>query len=174
MKRTTALVTTLFLCALVPAFADYSVSERGEWPKNWPKALEPLRKQARTLVGPMVEQRHYAIPFTRQKAFEAAWPHLLKVKSKGAPIFLINGPDFFLGDKVKAGVIVHCPPLDPSGKDAPPPTPIPGVTEPRVRWMNANYLEVVVDDAVINWKHITLPKGVQVIDERDLNKEKQP
>ena len=49
---------------------------------------------------------HYTIPFTKREEFEAAWPHLLKVKPKGAPILLVRGPSFWLKD---AGVCVHCP-----------------------------------------------------------------
>ena len=53
---------------------------------------------------------HHAIAFTKRDEFESAWPHLLKVKSKGAPIVLRRGPSFWLGDKAAAGVCVHTPP----------------------------------------------------------------
>jgi hypothetical protein len=73
-------------------YALYEVSDHGTWPKSWPKELESLRNQARTLVGPEVAFEHYQIPFTNREQFESAWPHLLKVKSKGAPIILVRGP----------------------------------------------------------------------------------
>src|SRR5258707_2986918 len=97
MKRRTALLAAIAFCAAGSAYAIYEVNDRGTWPQSWPKELEPLRKQARTLVGPEVLNRHYQIPFTKRSEFEAAWPHLLKVKSKGAPIILVRGPktDFF-------------------------------------------------------------------------------
>src|SRR5438270_8081590 len=133
MQRTTAALAALFLCAVVPAYASYSVSERGDWPKSWPRTMEPLRKQARTLVGPMVENRHYAIRFAKREEFESAWPAILKLKTKGAPVFLVRGPNFFLGDKAKAGVVIHCPPAPVAGVRPAPGTPIPGVTNPRER-----------------------------------------
>jgi hypothetical protein len=120
MKRRIAFlaVTSLAaiaLCEVGPAYADYTVSFNGEWPKSWPKELEPLRKQARTLVGPRVEYRNYAIPFTKREEFESAWPHLLKVNSKGAALRLVRAPNFFLGEDAKAGIVVHCPPLGQEG-----------------------------------------------------------
>jgi len=175
MKTTTALLAALLLvCALGSAYALYTVSDRGDWPKNWPRELEPLRKQAKTFVGPTVPQRHYAIHFTRREEFESAWPHLLKVKSKGAPIFLVRGPNFFLSEHIKAGVIVHSPPPGQSRNPATPEAPIPGVTNPRVRWMNTTFLEVVVDDEIVTWKPTALPKSTTVIDERNQTGEKQP
>lgn len=171
MKTTTALLTAVLACALLPAYADYSVNDRGEWPRTWPKQLEPLRNQSRTLVGPMAPNRIYAIRFTRPEDFKAAWPYLLKVKSKGAPVFLVHGPNFYLGEHNKVGVVVHCPPLAQPGQPAPAEAPIPGVTSPRQRWMNANYLEVVVDDDIINAKQVAVPRGTPVIDERNQAKE---
>src|SRR5438128_2352472 len=114
MKKRLAFLAAMFLtaigfCAVGPAYALYTVSFTGDWPKTWPKELEPLRKQARTLVGPQVEYRHYAIPFTKREEFESAWPHLLKVNSKGAALRLVRGPNFFLGGHI-AGVVVHSPP----------------------------------------------------------------
>lgn len=113
MKRVTVCLTALALCALgSAAYAVYSVGHEGKWPTSWPKEMEPLRKQAITMVGPMTANRHYAIPFTEREAFEAAWPHILKVRTKGTPLFLVHGPNFFLGEHSKAGVVVHCPSED--------------------------------------------------------------
>ncbi len=166
MKRTTAFLAALALCALCPTvYALYSVADKGTWPESWPKELEPLRKQARTLVGPMVAQAHYEIPFTKREEFEAAWPHLLKVKSKGAPIILVRGPktDFF---EVKpAGVLIHSPPVA-TEKQVNPETPIPGVTNVRERWMNTTYIELVVDGDIVDLNRIPLPADTPIIDER--------
>jgi len=166
MHRTTFLVTALLVFVVGAAFAEYQVSDRGEWPKSWPKQLEPLRSQSRTLVGPMVEYRWFAIRVNKREEFEAAWPHILKVKTKGAPIFLVRAPNFFLGEQCKAGVVVHWPPLPQPGSPASPETPIAGVTNPAQRWMNATYIYLVVDDDVVSMKRLAIPKGTQVIDER--------
>jgi hypothetical protein len=94
------------------ARALYDVADEGLWPKTWPKELEPLRKQARTLSGPLAPfmYLHYEIPFGKREEFEAAWPHLLKVRTKGAPIFLLRSPHRWMGATLAAGVRVHSPP----------------------------------------------------------------
>jgi hypothetical protein len=167
MRSTITLLAAVVFCLCVggPAKADYSVSDAGAWPKSWPKELESLRKRARTFVGPMVESRHYLIPFTRREEFEAAWPHLLKVKSKGAPLILVRGPktDFF---EVKpAGVVIHSPP-EGTDKRANPEGPIPGQANPRTTWMNATYIELAVDGQIVDLNRIALPPDTPVIDER--------
>ena len=107
MNRSIALVAALTLGAASSVYALYSVANEGLWPKDWPQELEPLRKQSRTLVGPLVEYQHYAIPFTKREEFEAAWPHLLSVKTKGAPVVLRRGPSFWLDNEKDVGVCIH-------------------------------------------------------------------
>jgi hypothetical protein len=103
--------TAVSAFAVFPLHADYSVEERGAWPESWPKELEPLRKNARTFEDPRQPLLHYGIRFTTRDEFEAAWPSILKVKSKGAPIVLRRGPNFWLGG-ASHGVCVHTPPAD--------------------------------------------------------------
>jgi len=114
----------------------------------------------------MVAQQHFAIRFTDQAQFESAWTHLVKVKTKGAPVFLVRGPSFFLGEGVKSGVVVHSPPVGQSKNPNTPEAPIAGVTNPRMRWMNTTYLVVVVDGDVIDPDRIRMPANTPVIDER--------
>jgi hypothetical protein len=167
MKTRIPLLALAAACALCTAtHALYSLSYTGDWPKSWPHQLEPLRKQARTYVGPMVEQRLYAIRFSSREEFEAAWPQLLKVKTKGAPVFLLKGPSSFLGDDVKAGVIVLAPPVRRTGQPASPEGPIAGVEDPHVRWMNTTSIELVVDGEIIDPGRIRIPKDMPLIDER--------
>jgi len=166
MKRTTAVLAAIAFCAVCSAvYAAYDVADKGTWPESWPKELEPLRKQSRTSVGPMVLNRHYQIPFTKREEFEAAWPHLLKVKSKGAPIILVRGPktDFFA---IKpAGVLIHSPPAD-TDKRADPEEPLPGERPVRSRWMKTTFIELVVDGDVVDLNRIPLPADTPMIDER--------
>lgn len=167
MKTHPAVLSLAAACALgSAAHALYSVSAAGTWPKSWPRPLEPLRKQARTYVGPMVEQQHHAIRFTRRQDFEAAWPHLLKVKTRGAPVLLVR-ESFFMGKEGGAGVIVHAPPVGQHRNPATPEAPIPGVTNPRERWMNTTYLEVVVDGDIIDAGRLRIPENTPTLDERD-------
>ena len=146
MKRTTVMLAAIVFCVAGPVYALYLVNDRGDWPKSWPKELEPLRKQSRTLVGPEPLARHYAIRFTKRDEFESAWPHILDVNSKGAPLVLVRGPNFFLGNDRKAGVVIHCPPLGESDD--------PGK------------IELVVDGEIVDLNRIPLPADTPIIDER--------
>ena len=157
MKRTIAILAALTLCAASSVYALYSVSNTGDWPQTWPKDLEPLRKQSRTLCGPMIPSLHYAIPFTKREDFEAAWPHLLRVKTKGAPVVLRHGPSFWVKD---AGVCVHAPPANSTA----PEEPIEGGG--RSRWRNTTYIELIVDGNIVDLNRIPLPADTPIIDER--------
>jgi hypothetical protein len=165
MTRHITLVAALVLCVASSAYALYSVANEGLWPNSWPKELEPLRKQSRTLVGPLLEARHYAIPFTKREEFEAVWPHLLQAKTKGAPIMLVRGKNFFL-DQREAGVVVHSPPEGQNKNPATPEAPIPGDRSPRSKWMNTTYIELVVDGQIVDLNRIELPAETPIIDER--------
>jgi hypothetical protein len=68
------------------------------------------------------------------------------VKSKGAPVRLVRGPNFFLGEDRKAGVVIHCPPL---GQSDDPAT-----------------IELVVDGDIVDLNRIPLPADTPIIDER--------
>jgi hypothetical protein len=148
MKRTTAFLAIVLVCCTVSSvYGLFAVYDQGMWPKSWPKELEPLRKQSRTFEGPRLLTRVYLIPFTKREEFEAAWPHLLKVKSKGAPIILVRGPktDFFAVNP--AGVLIHSPPAD-TDKGA----------DSEVR--------LVVDGEIVDLNRIRLPVDTLIIDER--------
>ena len=127
MKKTTVLLAAMALCAVCSTvYAAYGVNNEGLWPKSWPKELEPLRKSSQTHVGGEIESRpgsNYVIPFTSQKDFEAAWPHILKVKSKGAPLVLARPHSWLSG--IDAGVTIRCPPAS-----ANPKASIPEPTSP--------------------------------------------
>jgi hypothetical protein len=140
-----------------PLSADYTVQTPGTWPKSWPKELEPLRKQSRTLEGPLILLLHHAIPFTEREDFEAAWPHILKVKSPGAPIVIRRGPSFWLGDAA-AGVCIHTPPTGQA--------PIADAKEVKGRWEKTIYIELIVDSKVVDLNRIPLPPDTPIVDER--------
>ena len=162
MKRTATLLAAC--CVVCSAHAEYSVSDTGAWPKSWPKELEPLRKQSRTLEGPRLPMLHYQIPFTSREEFEAAWPHLLKVKSKGAPIILVRGPktDFFA---IKpAGLLIHAPPAN-TDRQVNPEAPTSS-TSTDERWMWTTYFMLVVDGNIVVLNRIPLPADTPIIDER--------
>jgi hypothetical protein len=155
----------MLLLATTSSLALYEVNDSGTWPQTWPRELEPLRKQVRTLTGPTVLLRHYEIPFTKREEFEAAWPHLLKVKSAGAPIVLRRAPDDWMGFPIKASVRVHTPP-EGADKRANPERPLPGQSSVAGTWMWTSYIEPIVDGNVVDLNRIPLPADTPVVDQR--------
>lgn len=153
MNRTIALLAGIICCAVTSVHAEYGVTPQGTWPKSWPAELESLRKQASTFEGPTAPYQHYAIPFTKREEFEAAWPHILKVKSQGAGLRLVRAPNFFLGDRARAGVVVHCPPS-------------PGQTEKTANPNDQTYIELIVDGEIVDLNRIPLPPDTPITDER--------
>ena len=163
MDRRSALAAIAGGALVSVARADYTFVLRGEWPANWPKELEPLRTQSRTLMGPLAPNRHYGIHFTKREEFEAAWPHLLKVKSKGGGLHLMRGGNFFLGG-ANAGVVVHAPPSDADAaalfpKGRPPNTRLKGAIE-------LTEIELVVDGSIVDLNRIILPPDTMITDDR--------
>lgn len=166
MKRLLVAAVSL-LCLGSLAVADYGVIDQGAWPKSWPTELEPLRKQARTLTGPMVDNRHYAIGFSDREQFEAAWPHLLKVRSKGTTIRLTRaGKNFYLGDSEAAGVILHCPPKEDEQSQADHQDLNNNREGYKALHLKANYLEIVVDGNIVDLNRIGFPEETTIVDER--------
>jgi hypothetical protein len=165
MKKATAFLAAIAVCAVCStASALWLISDTGAWPESWPKALEPLREKSSTMTGSLADLVFHSIPFTNRDEFEAAWPHLLKVRTKGAPIFLVRGEQWHIG-KAKAGVLVHCPPggVDP----AEPQLPKPEFAGSREAWMyTTTFIELVVDGEIVDLNRIRLPAGTPIIDER--------
>ena len=106
-SRIWLLVSWIAILGLFSAHALYQVANKGMWPESWPKQLEPLRSQSRTLAHSQFVI--YEIPFSDRAAFEAAWPEILKVRSKGGTLTLRSGPDKRLGGVMKAGVRITAP-----------------------------------------------------------------
>ena len=157
MKRPIALLAAMILGAACCAYAEYGIEDRGTWPESWPRELEPLRKQSRTLDGPLPGMLHYQIPFAKREEFEAAWPHLLKVKSKGAPIILLRSPYTRLG-RIDAGVFIH--------------TPLAGEVDP-ADLQRCIYIELIVDGKIVDLNRIPLPADTPIIDQRFKDEKKR-
>jgi hypothetical protein len=93
-------------------FALVMTDDKGTWPVSWPKELEPLRARAKTVcVAHGIQENVYEIPFADRAEFEQAWPHLLKLKSKGAPIILERSPSTYSvsGSMLTTGVRILWP-----------------------------------------------------------------
>lgn len=162
MERITA-AAIIVLSALTPASAEWLIIDRGDWPEIWPDELEPLREQARTLEGGEINLVAYEIPFTSREQFEAVWPHILEVKTAGAPLILVRGSGERFFGKFAAGVVIHTPP-----KDGPqqPAEPLPDRENVRRRLMYTTYIELVVDGDVVDLNRIPLPADTPIVDER--------
>ena len=119
--------------------------------------MNTLRSQALTYEGPLLPLLHYGIPFTKREEFEAAWPHILKLKSKGAPIILRRGSSFWL-DGASQGVCIHTPPAGTK------PLHSPELNLSRLE--TTNYIELVVDGNIVDLNRISLPPETPIIDER--------
>jgi hypothetical protein len=168
MKRTLLCVVAILCLTSGITFAMSQGGTGGKWPKNWPKELEPLRKQAWSWTDGLLAWASYDIPFKSREEFEAAWPHILKVKTKGAPITLMRGPHIRvdLKESKTAGVRIRV-----LGRDAPqmvtdPETgAIKHVSTPGVR-PTAVELLLVVDRQIVDLNRIPLPPDTPIIDDR--------
>jgi hypothetical protein len=131
--------------------------------------LEPLRKQSRTLRGSELDLTFYEIPFAQREEFESAWPHILKVKSKGAPVTLVRVPNTRLGTRFNPGVRIQSPPRQ-TGNRVEPEASIDTTDSTglraRERWMSTTVIELVVDGEIVDLNRIPLPADTPMIDER--------
>jgi hypothetical protein len=91
---------SLVLCSVGSAYAIFEIAEEGQWPKTWPKELEPFRKQSCTVIH--ASTAIYEIPFSKREEFESAWPHI------AAPIPMVTN------------VIIPRHPASPGGHHNPP------------------------------------------------------
>jgi len=84
----TLFVVIIALCASV-SYALVEFSKEGIWPDTWPKELEKFRKQSRSYSRNLgLEEMWHEIIFKNHEEFEQAWPHILKLKTKGAPLII--------------------------------------------------------------------------------------
>jgi len=193
-KTTVALVLLSVMCFSSPTLGIIGVSDFGSWPEDWPKELEPLRKQARTIdVAIGIQESIYAIRFSDRATFERCWPVLCQVKSKGAPLKIYSvgsaAPTVASSNKA-AAVRIHAPARGMSGSLAiGPPWPaaalLPDGQLPEYvehvgdTWVPAAAgkpfffhfrarvdLELVVDGKVIDLNRIPLPADTPIVDTR--------
>ena len=181
-RFTFVFVASIVFCTVGSVYAmDFGApcSWGSHWPKNWPKELEPLRKQAWHWVDGSLRPANappathlssrYDIPFADREAFESAWPHILKLKSKGVPVTLLRGSHLSVrtgreAAGVRIPVNIPVTPVDPKavrivigdskavGAAVPP--------------SNVTGIELVVDGDIVDLNRIPLPADTPVIDKR--------
>ncbi len=157
-------VASIVFCTAGSVYAESVGGPGGTWPKSWPKEMEPLRKQSRTVSGPIFDHTVYEIPFANREEFESAWPHILKLKSKGASVILVRGPHtrfkLIRWPAVKAGVRI----LSPSGPN--PPGYADRAKRAGVTLRTVTDIELVVDGDIVDLNRIRLPEDTPIIDKR--------
>jgi hypothetical protein len=113
MRTRTRVISLVAAAALVCAVSYGFVEDEnlGTWPSSWPKELEALRDRARSIrIADANQEDWYEIPFDTREDFERAWPHIVGLKSHGAPIILERGPSTnFLGEVLRSGVRILGP-----------------------------------------------------------------
>ena len=114
-KSVLALFVVMIVLAASVSFALIFTSDEGTWPDTWPKELEQFRKQSKSYnLSSGTEEEWHEILFQKRENFEAAWPHILKLKTKGAPLIIestqtshgVLDPIIQVG---KPGVRILCP-----------------------------------------------------------------
>jgi hypothetical protein len=90
MKRLAGILLFILLIGVCGrASALIIPSDEGKWPATWPKELEPLRNQAKTLdVATGIQEHIYTIPFETREDFEKYWPILSSLRTPGSPLTL--------------------------------------------------------------------------------------
>jgi len=144
----------IVLCTAGSLFAISFGGPGGEWPKTWPKELEPLRKTAWTWEHGF-GGTSFDIPFATREEFEAAWPHILKLRSKDAKITLVRGAHLRVGKEGKSAGVLLAPPRE--------------VTREEAEKLPANIIStirLVVDGEIVDLNRIPLPADTAIIDER--------
>lgn len=104
-------LVTVFLMASI-SFASVILWRKGKWPGPWPKPLDPYRYQTVVIdVGQDIHETVFEISFEKREQFEKAWPEILKLKSKGAPLILEKSPSEYKvsGTKAETGVRILWP-----------------------------------------------------------------
>ena len=117
MSRIQIVLPTLLAVLIAAACpAAVFISEKGMWPQDWPRELEPLRDKARTLdVGTGIQEHIYEIPLADRATFERIWPVILKLRTPGGKLTLYrtqSAPPKAWGDTLSnkaAAVRIYAP-----------------------------------------------------------------
>ena len=189
MTRALAILTVVTFATLPlhaeEKFSGYLLLQNGEWPTSWPKELDPLRHHmgkgrfTATFSQSGEDQLHFGIRFTTRKECEAAWPHLLKVRSEGTPIILRSGPSFWLGGTSHGACVHQTPAIRRVGGGNLPISKTPREVEKllsaeEVRSKTKSSLELFVDGEIVDLNRIELPEDAPIIDRRVKRKMKAP
>ena len=111
-KSTIVVLVVMSVLASSLCFGMMTWSDRGSWPDSWPKELERYRKQSKSYgVAHGIQENVYEIHFKKREEFERAWPHILKLKTKGGHLILERSPSTYSvsGSTAETGVRILWP-----------------------------------------------------------------
>ncbi len=170
-----ALILVFLVCTASTVFALDIFFRGGKWPEDWPKELEPFRAQSSTRLSGIVQYLSYEIPFENRADFEAVWPHLLKIKTQGAPVRLVKHSTPGLRGDIRAGVYVRCPPSVrgelnmKSVVEA-----VPNGAKWEQYWGRMIVLDLVVDGEIVDLNRIEMPADTPIVDARFKEQKEKP
>ena len=193
-NKMATLVTAVGM-ACVTAYALVSVDSKGRWPSTWPKELEPFRAHSTTIgVANGTQETIYEISFQTREEFEKAWPFILTLKSKGAPIVFESSPAKLVNLETFSGVRIFCPSESRSsfadGANLKAGAPWPdsaktasgGLPEYVVekngtwvpyagpggwpQWRARVEIALVMDGKIVSTNHLQIPAGTPIVDKR--------
>lgn len=124
-KTAIALFSTMIVLLSFFSFARMLTTNVGTWPDSWPKELDQFRGQAKSMqVSHSIQENVYEIRFESRQEFDRAWTHILKLKTKGAPLIIDGAPSYYpvSGTTAEAGVRILAPSLGGSLSAAAPDT----------------------------------------------------
>ncbi|MCH8216816.1 MAG: hypothetical protein IH892_08595 [Planctomycetes bacterium] len=114
-KSVIALSAVIIVLAASVSFSLISIDYEGTWPDTWPTELEQFRKQSKSYhLSSGTEEEWHEILFHTREEFERAWPHIVKLKTKGAPLIIestqtAHGVFHRTTPIGKPGVRIRCP-----------------------------------------------------------------
>ena len=109
-RRESTMKKAALLVSLVVLSTDGSVAaidELGPDGKPVPRRVAPrgpVHWVFRTVGSPAHRTCQCEITFANREEFESAWPHLLRLNSRGVPLTLLRGPRDIAGITTSAGV----------------------------------------------------------------------
>jgi hypothetical protein len=93
-------------------FASVITWRKGKWPGPWPKQLKEYQQKAVVIdVAEDIQETVFEISFEKREEFEKAWPEILELKTKGAPLILEKSPSKYniSGTTVETGIRILWP-----------------------------------------------------------------
>jgi hypothetical protein len=168
MKNSTTILAAIAFCVVGSVYAISFGGPGGDWPKNWPEELDPLREKAWNWTHGDSGEKSYDIPFANREEFEAAWPHILTLKGKGETLTLLRGDHVRAGGGETAGVRILLPQdyKVVEAEQKPSTAPVNSPNESGAELGPGISIVLVVDGEIVDLNRIPLPGDTVIVDRR--------